>query len=84
MHSEDRFALWLDIMDTIRRWNSMDGAYSIHLYDGAPNERKIGDMVRKLCDGLEPMMTTKYLPKKALKKKALLLKQAAYRKRHGL
>jgi len=82
MHSEDKFALWMSIMDTISRWSSMDGAYSIHLYDGAPKEGKIGDMVSKLCTGLEPHMTTRHLPAKAFKKKALLVKQEKYRRRH--
>jgi hypothetical protein len=84
MHSEDKFTLWLSIMDSIRRWSSMDGAYKIHLYDGAPKESEIGDMVSKLCRELEPLMTTKRLPKRALKKVALLIKQEKYRKRHGV
>jgi hypothetical protein len=81
MHSEDKFDLWKSIMDAIQRWESGDAAYKIHLYDGAPNERKIGNMVSSLCGKLEPMMTTKLLPRKALKKKALLDKQAEYRRK---
>jgi len=82
MHSEDKFVLWLNIMDTIKRWSSMDGANSIHLYDGAPKEREIGRMVSKLCRGLEPHMTTKRLPAKAFKKKALLIRQARARRKY--
>ena len=79
MHSEDKFGLWLGIMNTIQRWSSGDGAYKIHLYDTAPNERKIGDMVSKLCKELEPHMTTKRLPKKARDRRNLLIKQAKVR-----
>jgi len=81
MHSEDKFGLWLGIMNSIQRWSSGDGAYKIHLYDGAPNERKIGDMVDKLCAQLEPMMTTKTLPKRARDRRTSLIKQARVRHR---
>lgn len=64
MHSEDTFGLWLNIMQTIKDWRSGDGAYSIHLYDGCPNEAKIGDMVSELQHGLEPLMTTRRCPNK--------------------
>ena len=82
MHSEDKFILWLDIMDSIRRWSSMDGAYKIHLYDGAPDERKISKAVSKLCKDLEPLMTTKRLPAKASKKKKTLIKQEKTRRNY--
>jgi hypothetical protein len=79
MHSEDKFGLWLSIMHTIQCWESGDAAYKIHLYDGAPDERKIGNMVTKLCQGLEPMMTTRRLPLRALKRKTVLKKHAKVR-----
>jgi len=83
MHSEDKFGLWLMLMDTIKRWESGDGAYKIHLYDGAPKEKKIGNAVSTLCRELEPMMTTKRLPSKAAIKRKLLLKQEKIRRRSG-
>lgn len=83
MHSEDRFGLWLMIMDTIKRWESGDGAYKIHLYDGAPNERKIGDAVSTLCRKLEPLMTTKRLPSKATVNRKKLIQQEITRRRRS-
>ena len=69
MHSEDKFALWLDMMDVIKRWHSMDGANKIHLYDGASDEKEIGNIVSEACAKLEKFMTTKRLPMKAVKKR---------------
>jgi hypothetical protein len=83
MHSEDKFGLWLSIMDVIKRWESGDGAYKIHLYDGAPNERMIGDMVSALRDGLEPLMTTKRLPQRAAMERKILNYQEDVRRKHG-
>jgi len=75
MHSEDSFALWLGIRDSIRRWRSMDGAYKIHLYDGSPNEKEIHKLINKLCDGLDKFITTERLPEKALKQATRLRKR---------
>ena len=66
MEGGDKFKLWLMIRDTVKRWRSDDGAWKIHLYDGASDERKIGKMISELCDNLEPLMTTKKLPKRSV------------------